>query len=311
MSEIEAATVVQERYAHAVDVFQEAVRKALENTLPDENLGVAFNNFGQNLQQAVRDYLIETVKKVAVDRITQELLEYAHEQIASIDEAVQQYIKGAISFEEFTAIVDAGMSQIASATGVVEDPINRLSQALNYLSGNAITAVGDINAAAQSIENFDISGIKAAIGGLSSSLSSAISGVANSLMPKLTNIASGGVALPHSTQSTQWSAGGASINASGILPHFATGGIITKPTLGLLGESGPEAVLPLSSMAETFSKFIFSDFSAKPKQQKIDDARTTEDQQITLNAIARNTKLLLDAFERLSPDGDALMVTTA
>lgn len=29
------------------------------------------------------------------------------------------------------------------------------------------------------------------------------------------------------------------------LPHFAAGGVVTRPTLGLLGESGPEAVVPL------------------------------------------------------------------
>ena len=29
---------------------------------------------------------------------------------------------------------------------------------------------------------------------------------------------------------------------------FANGGIVTKPTLGLVGEAGPEAIIPLSQM---------------------------------------------------------------
>lgn len=31
------------------------------------------------------------------------------------------------------------------------------------------------------------------------------------------------------------------------IPHFATGGIVTSPTIGLIGEAGPEAIIPLSA----------------------------------------------------------------
>jgi hypothetical protein len=37
---------------------------------------------------------------------------------------------------------------------------------------------------------------------------------------------------------------GAAINPPTIRP-FATGGIVTRPTIGLVGEAGPEAVIPL------------------------------------------------------------------
>ena len=30
------------------------------------------------------------------------------------------------------------------------------------------------------------------------------------------------------------------------IPHFAQGGIVTQPTLALIGEAGPEAIVPLS-----------------------------------------------------------------
>ena len=31
-------------------------------------------------------------------------------------------------------------------------------------------------------------------------------------------------------------------------PHFADGGIVTSPTFGLIGEAGPEAIVPLNKM---------------------------------------------------------------
>lgn len=43
-------------------------------------------------------------------------------------------------------------------------------------------------------------------------------------------------------------AAGASVVQHAIIPKFASGGIVTGPTLGLIGEAGPEAVIPLSKM---------------------------------------------------------------
>ena len=40
----------------------------------------------------------------------------------------------------------------------------------------------------------------------------------------------------------------------GNVPAFAKGGIVTKPTLGLIGEAGPEAIMPLSSLGSVMSK---------------------------------------------------------
>ena len=35
----------------------------------------------------------------------------------------------------------------------------------------------------------------------------------------------------------------------GGIPEMASGGIVTKPTLAMVGEAGPEAVVPLNNMA--------------------------------------------------------------
>jgi hypothetical protein len=39
---------------------------------------------------------------------------------------------------------------------------------------------------------------------------------------------------------------GAKGGAGGDIPQMASGGIVTRPTLALIGEAGPEAVVPLS-----------------------------------------------------------------
>ena len=35
------------------------------------------------------------------------------------------------------------------------------------------------------------------------------------------------------------------------IPFFADGGIVTQPTLGVIGEAGPEAVIPLDQLGST------------------------------------------------------------
>ena len=44
---------------------------------------------------------------------------------------------------------------------------------------------------------------------------------------------------------------GAIGNVLGKIPGFATGGIVTQPTLAMVGEAGPEAIIPLDKMRQT------------------------------------------------------------
>jgi hypothetical protein len=43
--------------------------------------------------------------------------------------------------------------------------------------------------------------------------------------------------------------GAVSSAASLLVPHFASGGIVNGPTLALVGEAGPEAIIPLSAFS--------------------------------------------------------------
>jgi hypothetical protein len=55
------------------------------------------------------------------------------------------------------------------------------------------------------------------------------------------------------------------------LPHLAKGGIVTRPTLALIGESGPEAVIPLrgSETPGTVNNFEFHIRSPIPDEKAV------------------------------------------
>lgn len=71
------------------------------------------------------------------------------------------------------------------------------------------------------------------------------------------------------------SGGGISLNVSGFsMPKFATGGVVTRPTIGLFGESGAEAIVPLeknagwiSSVAEQLESYGSKDSDELLREQ--------------------------------------------
>ena len=54
------------------------------------------------------------------------------------------------------------------------------------------------------------------------------------------------LAIKASIEAARASVNAAASNASTKIPHLASGGIVTSPTLALIGEAGPEAVVPLN-----------------------------------------------------------------
>ena len=60
-----------------------------------------------------------------------------------------------------------------------------------------------------------------------------------------------------------------------VIPAFAAGGIVTSPTLGLIGEAGPEAVIPLSqlgSMGAGITINVYGGVSGNELIQKVKDS---------------------------------------
>ena len=73
-----------------------------------------------------------------------------------------------------------------------------------------------------------------------------IKGYANNII----NIVNGIISAINSVASAGAAVTGVNISSIPTIPQLATGGIVTRPTLALIGEAGPEAVIPLSGGAK-------------------------------------------------------------
>lgn len=114
-----------------------------------------------------------------------------------------------------------------------------MSTLVAFLFDNWGTIKNDVETAWNAIENF-ISGIWNKIVTDAQTAVTTIQNLLNKLMAPI-NAVTGTLS---SISSTLGNAGSAVVSA---LPHFATGGIVNGPTLALVGEAGPEAIIPLSA----------------------------------------------------------------
>lgn len=122
---------------------------------------------------------------------------------------------------------------------------------INAIEGVITAVVKAINSAVASVKSAiaAVTGIYNSVKGVVGDIGSAIGHAANAA-----NVALGGQSAPSTPTST--AANVATQTTASALPpallrslgigHYATGGIVTHPTLAMIGEAGPEAVLPLS-----------------------------------------------------------------
>ena len=80
------------------------------------------------------------------------------------------------------------------------------------------------------------------------------------------------------------------------LPKFAAGGVFTRPTAGLLGEAGPEAVLPLSSFGNMLANLpVFSDIHSAI--ESLSDSLTAQGQTAMADGWDRSLERIQSTFE--------------
>lgn len=146
---------------------------------------------------------------------------------------------------------------IAAAIGLVAAAIvaTNIAMALNPFSliaaGIAVLIVA-LGAAYSKFEwfrtgvNFLINGILDAFENMVNGAIMAVNAIirAYNAIPILGNVAT----ISHVNLPTVGNAVAASNPANKGIPRFADGGIVTGPTLGIIGEAGPEAVIPLDKM---------------------------------------------------------------
>jgi hypothetical protein len=80
------------------------------------------------------------------------------------------------------------------------------------------------------------------------------------------------------------------------LPKFAAGGVFTRPTAGLLGEAGPEAVLPLSSFGNMLANLpVFSDIHSAI--ESLSDSLAAQGQTAMADRWDRSLERIQSTFE--------------
>ena len=134
--------------------------------------------------------------------------------------------------------------KIAAAIGVAQAVFNNFKLVVSVVWG----AITSATAAAYNTLSGWIGNITGLFSGIAGTISSAFYGVGSSIAGILTSA--------WNSIAGTWNAliGGRSFNIPGTsigfsvpsLPTLATGGIATRATLALIGEAGPEAVVPLS-----------------------------------------------------------------
>jgi hypothetical protein len=75
-------------------------------------------------------------------------------------------------------------------------------------------------------------------------IASKIYSIVNGIVAAISRVTSGISSIGASVGSSVSNFGSSMLN---MVPHFASGGIVTSPTMALVGEAGPEAIIPLSA----------------------------------------------------------------
>lgn len=119
---------------------------------------------------------------------------------------------------------------LAAAPGVVRGLMSRAADAITSVNWSGIAA---------SAGSAILSGFQSALSGLGSWLSGLVRDAINGLIDRANS------AFTFSLDTHIPGVGRVSIGPPGI-PHLAAGGVVSRPTLALIGEAGPEAVVPLS-----------------------------------------------------------------
>lgn len=131
------------------------------------------------------------------------------------------------------------------AKALVEEQIRFIKESVGNLVDFIEGLVPLVLAAAQKVGGAIIDGIKAGIGAMAdlagdiaTTIGNAVKGLINTqIIDPINRVLEFKIAIP----------GAPDINVNPPdIPHLAVGGIVTRPTLALIAEAGPEAVVPLS-----------------------------------------------------------------
>jgi phage-related protein len=253
----------------AFSIFKPTIQ-AVENAF--NTLHVFANAFllpiFKDIAEFMKSQLIENFKTVAnvvmndvmpaiqtiVDAISKALEPVIKSVTAALVEHKDQFMAVLHVIEDVVAIVETlGRGLLSFIGTVIRDVAPFLGavlgagfKAVGYIISDVINFIGDLISVFQVLEKVGkavASAIASAFGLVASEIKSALNGVISLINKVIDGLDSIHISIP------SWvpGLGGRSFGID--IPHIpmlAEGGIVTKPTLAMIGEAGAEAVIPLS-----------------------------------------------------------------
>ena len=168
------------------------------------------------------------------------------EIVAGVWTAIQTSVSGGLTIIKgllgaaWTAIKLAASAAWASIRDDVSSKFDKIVDVIRGVPGKIAGLAGGFKDAGKAIIDGLISGISTATGfvtGIAGSIWNVLKGLINTAIDQINTALEFSIPVPGPLPDIP-------INAPNI-PRLATGGIVNRPTLALIGESGPEAVVPL------------------------------------------------------------------
>ena len=145
-------------------------------------------------------------------------------------EAVGLVLLGLVGFA--VLVVAAGIKMVAQFLEIKDAAMHLYNEGIDLLNGGLVSTAHNIAAALNAGRDFG-NWLNDTLGPIVRTIAGDISNLAGAL---------------GSVSGSASSIGGALAGVLGHIPGLAGGGLVTKPTLAMVGESGPEMVVPLSAI---------------------------------------------------------------
>jgi len=236
-----------------VQSFAEAVKKKLGDALDEaksklDDAKTAFTDFAKSISDSLKSAFSFGDAQEAGVETGAGFLQGLREQVGGIigyTKKIQDLLDAGLSQEALQKVLDSGQ---AAGTAIADQLIAGGSAAITETNDlvdatNAAAEKVGINAATKWYQK-GIDTAQAMVNGITTALDD----MTPKLMAKMDAIAA---KMKRSVSVDVYVTEIVNkISASGI-PKMANGGIVNRPTLALIGEAGPEAVVPLSKMGST------------------------------------------------------------
>jgi hypothetical protein len=259
---LERAGSAYEKQAAQVDLISAANQRRTALAGEENTLAQAYNNLGKTILQNRLELAKTDEEKLAISRQIMDMeiqsarlqREATELQIRAEEELAAASVNRAISNRKEIESTLALASAMYNAGQIGIDKINDLRFKLQEVTGAANTAQLNLNQARQ-------------VGGTRRKLADV--NFQSASLQASGNFQQMQTSLPNVNREPRWYLN----TPNGVIPQYATGGYVTRPTLAMIGEGGePEYVVP-KSKAKAFANNIASgrtgDQALKPSWREI------------------------------------------